>query len=148
MSRGRAELTHRTSVRDANAAGDVHGGWILKLLDDAAVIAATRHCRGRVVTAAVDGVRFRHPVATGDLLCFRATVNAVWRTSLEVGVRVEAENTIAASSTHVLTAYLTLVGLDADGAPAAVPPLDVDGPDALRRCREAQIRRDRRLETP
>jgi acyl-CoA hydrolase len=72
MSPPRAELTYRTSIRDANAAGDVHGGWILKLLDDAAVIAATRHCRTRVVTAAVDGVRFRQPVNTGDVLSFRA----------------------------------------------------------------------------
>jgi acyl-CoA hydrolase len=144
VSTPHAEITYRTSVRDANAAGDVHGGWILKLLDDAAVIAATRHCRTRVVTAAVDGVRFRHPVNVGDVLSFRASVNAAWRTSMEVGVRVEAEDT----TTHVLTAYLTMVALDGEGATTKVPELEIDGPDASRRWQEAQLRRDIRLAAP
>jgi acyl-CoA hydrolase len=148
MSPPRAELTYRTSIRDANAAGDVHGGWILKLLDDAAVIAATRHCRTRVVTAAVDGVRFRQPVNTGEVLSFRATVNAVWRTSMEVGVRVESEDTITGTTRHVLTAYLTMVALDDEGVPVETPRLEVDGPEASRRCREAQLRRDIRLAAP
>jgi acyl-CoA hydrolase len=127
MSPPRAELTYRTSVRDANAVGNVHGGWILKLLDDAAVIAATRHCQTRVVTAAVDGVRLRQPVNTGDVISFRATVNAVWRTSMEVGVRVESEDTITDMTRHVLTAYLT-VALDDRGRPTEVRRLEVDGP--------------------
>jgi acyl-CoA hydrolase len=148
MSTPRAELTYRTSIRDANAAGDVHGGWILKLLDDAAVIAATRHYRARVVTAAVDGVRFRQPVNTGDVLSFRATVNAVWRTSIEVGACVEAKDTITNTTGRVLTAYLTMMALDDRGRPTEVRQLEVDGPEASRCCREAQLRRDVRLAAP
>jgi acyl-CoA hydrolase len=148
VSAPQAEITYRTSVRDANAAGDVHGGCVLKLLDDAAVIAATRHSRTRVVTAAVDGVRFRQPVNVGDVLSFRASVNAAWRTSMEVGVRVEAENTITDTTTHVLTAYLTMVALDGEGATTKVPDLNIDGPEASRRWQEAQLRRDIRLAAP
>jgi len=77
-------LTYRTGPQDANIAGHVHGGWIMKLCDDAAVIAASRHVGGRVVTAAVDGMKFRSPVHVGDLVTLRASVNAAWRTSLEV----------------------------------------------------------------
>src|SRR3954452_4048708 len=85
-------LTYRTGVSDANIAGNVHGGYIMKLCDDAAVIAAMRLAGGRVVTAAVDAMKFRSPVKVGDAITLRATVNAVWRTSMEVGVRVEAKH--------------------------------------------------------
>src|SRR4051812_37188764 len=84
-------LTYRTGIQDANISGNVHGGWIMKLCDEAAAIAAARHVGGRVVTAAVDGVKFRSPGHVGDLLTLRATVTAAWRTSLGVGVRVESE---------------------------------------------------------
>jgi acyl-CoA hydrolase len=77
-------LTYRTGIQDANLAGNVHGGWIMKLCDDVAVIAATRLAGGRVVTAAVDATRFRSPVKVGDVITLRATVNAAWRTSMEV----------------------------------------------------------------
>ena len=85
-------LTYRTGIQDANLAGNVHGGWVMKLCDDVAVIAATRLAGGRVVTAAVDAMKFRAPVKVGDVITLRATVNAAWRTSMEVGVRVEAEH--------------------------------------------------------
>src|SRR3954447_2549347 len=101
-------LTYRTGVADANIAGNVHGGWIMKLCDDAAVIAATRLAGGRVVTAAVDAMNFRSPVKVGDLITLRATVNAAWRTSMEVGVRVESENVPTGEVTHTCTAYLTM----------------------------------------
>src|SRR3954452_25548940 len=78
-------LTYRTGVSDANIAGNVHGGYIMKLCDDAAVIAATRLAGGRVVTAAVDAMKFRSPVKVGDLVTLRSCVNAAWRTSMEVG---------------------------------------------------------------
>jgi acyl-CoA hydrolase len=81
-------LTYRMGVQDANIAGNVHGGWIMKLCDDVAAIAATRLAGGRVVTAAVDEMRFRSPIHVGDVVTLRATVNAAWRTSMEVGVRV------------------------------------------------------------
>src|SRR3954453_580612 len=106
-------LTYRTGVQDANIAGNVHGGWIMKLCDDAAAIAAARHVGGRGGTAAVDGMKFRSPVHVGDLLTMRATVNAAWRTSLEVGVRVESEDVTTRVVRHTCTAYLTMVALDA-----------------------------------
>lgn len=146
MNRSGVELIHRTSASHANVAGDVHGGWILKWLDDAAVVAATRHCRTRVVTVGLNGVLFGQPVRVGELLSFRAMVNAVWRTSMEVGVRVEAEDTIEDRNTHVLTAYATMVSLDVRGQPSVVAQRDIDGPDADRRHRDAQARRGTRLE--
>src|SRR3954447_8122846 len=104
-------LTYRTGVQDANIAGNVHGGYLMKLCDDAAVIAATRLAGGRVVTAAVDAMKFRSPVRVGDLVTLRSQVNAAWRTSMEVGVRVEAENVATGEVRHTCTAYLTMVAL-------------------------------------
>jgi len=138
-------LTYRTGVQDANIAGNVHGGWIMKLCDDAAVIAAARHVGGRVVTAAVDSMKFRSPVHVGDLLTLRATVNAAWRSSMEVGVRIESENVRTGEVLHTSTAYLTMVALDEYGNPTSVPPVDPGTPDEERRAREAQLRRDTRL---
>src|SRR6188472_3893390 len=93
-------LTYRTGIQDANMAGNVHGGWIMKLCDDVAAIAATRLAAGRVVTAAVDEMRFRSPIHVGDGVTLRGTVNAAWRTSMEVGVRVEAENVLTGTVSH------------------------------------------------
>jgi len=140
-----AVLTYRTGVRDANAAGDVHGGWIMKMCDDAAAIAASRHAGTRVVTAAVDGLRFLSPVHLHDVVTLKASVNAAWRTSMEVGVRVEAEDVIAGEVRHTLTAYLTMVALDADARPIAVPALVPETPEERRRCRDANLRRTIRL---
>lgn len=134
------------SVADANIAGNVHGGVILRLCDEAAGIAAVRHCRTRVVTAALDRMTFLNAVYLGNLVTLRATVNAAWRTSMEVGVRVEAENVRTGEITHTSTAYVTMVALDEEGRPAHVPPLEVETPDERRRAREAQLRRDNRLE--
>ena len=140
-----AVLTYRTGVRDANAAGDVHGGWIMKMCDDAAAIAASRHARRRVVTAAVDGLRFLSPVHLHDVVTLKASVNAAWRTSMEVGVRVEAEDVIAGEVRHTLTAYLTMVALDADARPTAVPQLLPETPEEQHRWRDANLRRTIRL---
>src|SRR4051812_14736497 len=127
MARRSAEtvsvLTYRTGVQDANIAGNVHGGYIMKLCDDAAVIAATRLAGGRVVTAAVDAMKFRSPVHVGDLITLRSQVNAAWRTSMEIGVRVEAENVVSGKVTHTCTAYLTMVALGEDGKPIPLPVL-------------------------
>jgi acyl-CoA hydrolase len=135
-------------VQDANIAGHVHGGWIMKLCDDAAVIAASRHVGGRVVTAALDGMKFRSPVHVGDLLTLRATVNAAWRTSLEVGVRVESEDVQRRTLRHTCTAYLTMVALDDDDRAREVPPLTPVTPEEQRRHREANLRREIRLAQP
>jgi acyl-CoA hydrolase len=140
-----SQLVKWMGVTDANSAGYVHGGMVMKLCDEAAGIAAVRHCGGRVVTAAMDRMTFLHPVHIGDLVTCRSQVNAVWRTSMEVGVRVEAENPRTGEARHTSTAYLTMVALDDDGRPTAVPPLEVESPDEERRMREAELRRRNRL---
>jgi acyl-CoA hydrolase len=132
-------------IVDANAAGFVHGGTVMKLCDEAAGVAAIKHSRCRVVTAGVDRMTFQEPVDVGELLTLKAAVNAVWRTSMEVGVRVEAERPQTGEVRHTSTAYLTMVALGSDGRPTEVPPLLVDGPDEQRRQREAQTRRRNRL---
>ena len=130
---------------DANNGGNVHGGVIMHLCDEVAGIAAVRHSGTRVVTAAVDRMTFRHPVFVGQLITVKATVNAAWRTSMEVGVRVESENVRSGEMLHTSTAYLTMVALDDDGKPTEVPPISAVTQDETRREREAQLRRDNRL---
>jgi acyl-CoA hydrolase len=132
-------------VTDTNHAGFVHGGTVMKLCDEAAGLAAIRHSRCRVVTGGVDRMTFLEPVELGDLVTFRASVNAVWRTSMEVGVRVEAERPETGERRHTSSAYLTLVAVDEEGRPTPVPPLEASGPEEMRREREAQTRRDNRL---
>ena len=133
------------SIVDANSVGFVHGGIVMKLCDEAAGIAAVKHCRLRVVTAAIDRMTFLHPVHVGQLLTCKASVNAVWRSSMEVGVRVEAENPRTGELRHTSTAYLTMVALDDEGRPTGAPPLTVESPDEQRRMREAELRRRNRL---
>lgn len=132
-------------VGDASNSGNVHGGVIMYLCDEVAGIAAVRHSGCRVVTVAMDRMTFLHPVYVGHLLTVRATVNAAWRSSMEVGVRVEAENIRTGEVTHTSTAYLTMVALEEEGRPTAVPPIAPETPDEQRRAREAQLRRDNRL---
>jgi acyl-CoA hydrolase len=133
-------------VADANSAGNVHGGTVLKLADEVAGLAAMRHSRRRVVTAGLDRVAFLVPIELADLVTFSASVNAVWRTSMEVGVRVTAERPSRGEPPrHTNTAYFTMVALDEDGRPSEVPPLVVDDEAGERREREAQTRRRNRL---
>jgi acyl-CoA hydrolase len=132
-------------VGDANNAGNVHGGVIMYLCDEVAGIAAVRHSGCRVVTVAMDRMTFLHPVYVGHLVTVKATVNAAWRSSMEVGVRVEAEEIRSGEVTHTSAAYLTMVALDDEGRPTPVPPVAPATPDEERRGREAQLRRDNRL---
>ena len=132
-------------IVDANSAGFVHGGIVMKMCDEAAGIAAVKHCRRRVVTAAIDRMTFMDPIHVGELLTCRASLNAVWRTSMEVGVRVEAENPLTGERRHTSTAYLTMVALDESGRPSPVPPLVPESPVEERRMREAELRRRNRL---
>ena len=141
----RSTLVRWMGITDANSAGFVHGGTVLKLCDEVAGLAAVRHSRLRVVTAGVDRVTFNVPVNIGDLLTFHASVNAAWRTSMEVGVRVEAENPRTGEVRHTNTAYLTMVALDEHGRPAEVPALVPSDAVEQRREREAQLRRANRL---
>ena len=130
---------------DANSAGFVHGGTIMRYCDEAAGLAAVRHSQQRCVTAGMDRMTFNEPVHIGEVVSFKATVNAAWRTSLEVGVRVEAEDPRTGAVRHTTVAYLTMVALDAEGRPAPVPPLRCESDDEHRREREAQLRRENRL---
>jgi acyl-CoA hydrolase len=132
-------------IPDANMAGNVHGGTIMKLCDQVGGIAAIRHSGRRVVTAGMDRMNFLQPVFVGELVTVRASVNAAWRTSMEVGVRVEKENVLTRETLHTSTAYLTFVALDEEGRPAPVPAVDPQTEDQERRAREAQLRRDNRL---
>ncbi|HLM30587.1 MAG TPA: acyl-CoA thioesterase [Solirubrobacterales bacterium] len=144
-SASRSELIRWMGIEDANLAGLVHGGTVMRMCDEVAGIAAIRHCGKRIVTAGVDRMTFVDPVHVGELLCCSATVNAAWRTSMEVGVRVEAENPRTAERRHTSTAYLTMVALDEDAKPTPVPPLVAESVDEQRREREAELRRANRL---
>jgi acyl-CoA hydrolase len=144
-SASRSELIRWMGIGDANLAGLVHGGTVMKLCDEAAAIAAIRHCGLRVVTAGVDRLTFVEPVHVGELLACSATVNAAWRTSMEIGVRVEAENPHSGERRHTSTAYVTMVALDEEGKPTAVPSVIAESDDEKRRQREAEVRRRNRL---
>jgi acyl-CoA hydrolase len=117
----------------------------MKLVDEAAGLAAIKHSRQRVVTAGMDRMTFLVPIRVGELVTFTATVNAAWRTSMEVGVRVEAENPRTGERRHTNTAYLTMVAIGDDGRPTEVPPLVPTAPAEQRRRREAELRRANRL---
>jgi acyl-CoA hydrolase len=140
-----AELVRWMGIEDANLAGLVHGGMVMKMCDEAAAIAAIRHCGKRVVTAGVDRMMFVAPVKVGELLSCSSTVNAAWRTSMEVGVRVEAEDPRTGERRHTSTAYMTMVALDDDERPTPVPVLVAESETERRRQREAEVRRANRL---
>lgn len=131
--------------QDANPAGNVHGGVIMRHIDTAASVVAARHSRSNVVTASIDRLDFHHPVFVGDLLFFKCSLNLVGRTSMEVGVRVESENLLTGAIEHTASAYLTFVALDEDGRPRGVPPLILETRDEERRNMEAKKRREVRL---
>ena len=140
-----SELIRWMSIQDANSAGFIHGGVVMRMCDEAAGIAAIRHCGSRVVTAGMDRMTFAEPIYVGELLHCCATVNAAWRTSMEVGVRVEAENAVTREIRHTSTAYLTMVAVDEHGNPIPVPPLEAASDTEKRRQREAETRRRNRL---
>jgi acyl-CoA hydrolase len=131
---------------DANVAGNVFGGTILRIIDEVAAIVAFKHARSNVVTASIDRMDFFSPVFIGDLLRLSASINYVHRTSMEIGVRVEAENPLTGGIRHTGTCFLTQVALDKDGKPVSVPPLKLESDEERRRWLEAEIRRRSRLE--
>ena len=144
VAESRVVLSQQMNPEDANPSGDVHGGTIMKLVDTAAGICAMRHCRTRVVTATVDSMSFLHPVYVGNVVTLSASVNDVGNTSLEVGVRVEAENIRTGEVVHTSSAYLVFVALDDAGKPTRVPPVVVESDDERRRQAHAKIRRESR----
>jgi uncharacterized protein (TIGR00369 family) len=130
--------------QDANPAGNVHGGVIMKLIDTAGGAVAIRHARSNVVTAAIDRLDFHQPVYIGDLLTLKASLNYAGRTSMEVGVRVEAENCMTGEVRHTSSAYLTFVALDQEGLPREIPPLLLTTEADRKRNLEAKARRELR----
>ncbi len=143
----RVSLAVMMSGREANLLGNIHGGEIVKLADSTAGAVAQRHSGGPAVTAALDEMAFLAPVHVGDILRTYAQVNWAGRTSMEVGVRVEAQpwNDPSTQGLHVASAYFVFVAIDADGSPREIPPLVVESPEEVRRAREAEIRRAHRL---
>lgn len=140
-------MTHRPLPEDANPAGNVHGGVILKQIDLAGAVCAMRHARGQsVVTASIDRMEFKAPVHVGELMLLHASVNMVGRNSMEIGVRVEVENLFTGEVRHAASAYLTFVALGPDKKPTPVPSLILETPTQERRNREAQMRRQLRQE--
>jgi acyl-CoA hydrolase len=132
-------------VGDANLMGNVHGGVIMRLVDNAGGYAAMKHCGGPVVTVAMDEMTFLEPVYLGDIVTVRAMVNEAFRSSMEIGVRVEAENVRTGRLVHTSSAYLVYVALGEDGSPRPVPPVVAETEDQRRRQREAKLRREARL---
>ncbi|HEU5353725.1 MAG TPA: acyl-CoA thioesterase [Actinocrinis sp.] len=147
VSETRVSLSRVMTQLDVNLLGNVHGGVMMKLVDDVAGLVATRHSGGPAVTAFVDEMAFLNPVHVGDLLHTHAQVNWTGNTSMEIGVRVEAERWDAAGAepSHVASAYLVFVAIDADGKPRATPPLLLETHEEERRNHEAGIRRTHRL---
>ena len=138
-------MSQLMNPQDANIAGNVHGGVIMRLIDNAGGVAAFRHARANVVTASIDRLDFHNPVFIGDFVTLKACVNFVGKTSLEVGVRVEAENLQTGVKRHTASAYLTFVALDTNGHPLPLHPLLLETDEEKRRNQEAIYRREARL---
>lgn len=143
------ESQHETSElmmpHHANNLGHVFGGVMLSMMDKTAAVAAFRHCRLNVVTASIDRVDFREPIHVGDLVVMKASVNYVGRTSMEVGVRVEAEELLTGRRRHTNSCYLTFVAVDGNGRPIEIPTVVAETPDQVRRHQAAEQRRKVRL---
>ncbi|MGH2448803.1 MAG: acyl-CoA thioesterase [Chloroflexota bacterium] len=144
VSASQVVMARQMMPNDANPWGDVHGGTIMKMVDEAAGSAATRHARSRVATAAIDYMSFLSPVQVGDLVTVLASVNAVGNTSMEVGCRVDTENLMTGERQHTSSAYVVMVALDEHGKPIRVAPVIAETPDQKRRQAAAQIRRAQR----
>jgi acyl-CoA hydrolase len=137
-----AQLMH---PEHANNLGNVHGGWIMKLVDEAGALACMRHAQRRVVTVAIDSMVFRNPIKIGDLVLLNAELTYVGHTSMEVEVQVQAENPISGERIQTNTAYLVYVALDDTGHPVAVPKLIAGTESEKVKLEEASRRQARRL---
>jgi acyl-CoA hydrolase len=145
ISASRIQLAQMMMPEHANIHGDVHGGWIMKLVDEAGALASTRHAAHRTVTVAIDQMVFRHPIHIGDLVLFNAEVTYAGRTSMEVEVNVIAENPISGEQIHTNAAYLVYVAIDDDGKPTQIPSLVAETPEEQARMDAAVERQQRRL---
>ncbi len=134
-------MSHMMLPTNANPFGHIHGGDIMKYIDDAAGVVAMKHARTTVVTASIDRLDFHKPVHIGNLLILKASLNATGRTSMEIGVRVEAEDLLKGVVTHIASAYLTFVALDENNRPTPVQSYEPQTKDGILRKRQAQERK-------
>ncbi len=139
------EMTEIVFPNDANQLGSLHGGKLMLWIDIAAAIAASRHCNAVAVTASVDELNFLHPIRVGEVVTLRASVNRVYRTSMEVGVKVMSENFLSGEIKHANTAYLTYVLINKKGRPIPCPPIAPETEEEKRRYEDALKRREQRL---
>ena len=145
MSASKIGIAQLMQPEHANNLGNVHGGWIMKLVDEAGALACMRHAQRRVVTVSIDQMVFRQPIRIGDLVILNAEVTFAGRTSMEAEVQVTAENPVTGERTHTNTAYLVYVALDRNGNPAPVPPLFAETDEEKQRMQGARARQKYRL---
>ena len=141
-----AEMVEVVLPNDANPLGNILGGKVMHLIDIAAAIAAHRHSRSYVVTASMDHVDFLHPVRIGELIVLKSSVNRVFHTSMEVGVKVFSENVLTGERRHTSSAFVTFVAIDDQGKPRPIPPVIPETEEDKRRYEQAEVRRRYRLE--
>jgi len=145
MRASRIQIAQLMHPEHANLLGNVHGGWIMKLVDEAGALACMRHAQRRVVTVAIDSMVFRNPIKIGDLVLLNAEVTYAGHTSMEAEVQVQAENPITGKRTHTNTAYLVYVALDDQGKPTPISPVKAETEDEKRKMDSAKERQGRRL---
>ncbi len=145
VSESRAVLAAVMSPQDANLYGNVFGGAIMKMVDEIAFVSAARHAHTNIVTASLDKMDFLSPVHIGDLLTLSSSINAVWHSSMEVGVKVTAEDVRTGEVRHTGSSYVTVVALGPNGKPVEVPELELETAEDARRNRDANERRRLRL---
>ena len=145
VSASKVTLSQLMHPEHANLLGNVHGGWIMKLVDEAGALACMRHAQRKVVTVAIDSMTFRQPIRIGDLIILNAEVTYTGRTSLEAEVQVLAENPVTGEQTYTNNAYLVYVALDDDGKPTVVPPLRPETETEKLKWEQAVQRQERRL---
>ncbi len=139
------EMTEYVFPNDTNQMGNLYGGRLMQWLDICAAIAAARHSNRICVTASVDGINFIHPIRQGEVVILKASVNRVFTTSMEVGVKVFSENLLSGTIAHTNTAYFTFVATGKDGRPTTVPQIQPETDDEIRRFERALTRREIRL---
>lgn len=138
-------MTEIILPNDANILGNILGGKVMHMIDIACAIAAHRHCRKPVVTASMDYLDFKHPIKVGDLIIIKASVNRVFRTSMECGAKVFSENLNTGARKHTSKAYLTFVALDDNKNPTEIPPISPETKEEKRRWQAAGLRREHRM---
>ena len=145
VSASRITISQLMHPEHANLLGNVHGGWIMKLVDEAGALTCMRHAQRKVVTVAIDSMTFRQPIKIGDLVILNSEVTYTGNTSMEAAVEVLAENPVTGEQTHTNTAYLVYVALDDEGRPTSVPPLQAETEEEKQKMEQAQERQKRRL---